>query len=311
MTKKAPAIVQGDAVAIVAPSGAVHKEALDRGIAIIEELGYEVKLGKSVLNRFGYLAGEDVDRAADFTWAWTDPEIKAVIAARGGYGATRMLPYLDFSVLKEHKKIFVGYSDITALHLAFWKEMRLVTFHGPMVESGEESGLSEPYNLEGLRRALDGTSVVGEMPLPPGTELFALGAGTAEGQLVGGNLSLVAATVGTRWELDTRGKILFLEEVGERPYRVDRMLCQLESTGKLADAAGILLGDFTDCDAAGSSPSFTTCEILRQYFGRTGKPCLMRFPAGHGTYKATLPLGAKVLLDADRGVVRLLERPTA
>ena len=111
MTKKAPAIVQGDAVAIVAPSGAVHKEALDRGIAIIEELGYEVKLGKSVLNRFGYLAGEDVDRAADFTWAWTDPEIKAVIAARGGYGATRMLPYLDFSVLKEHKKIFVGYSD--------------------------------------------------------------------------------------------------------------------------------------------------------------------------------------------------------
>lgn len=311
MKRKAPALRPGDVIEVVAPSGAVHQKALDRGIAILESLGYEVRVGKSALKRYGYLAGEDVDRAADFTQAWTDPEVKGVVAARGGYGATRMLPYLDFSIIRDHKKIFVGYSDITALHLALWKELRLITFHGPVVESGEDSGLSLAYNLEGFKRALDGSVEVGELPLPPGAELVALGRGTAAGELVGGNLSLVAATIGTRWEIDTRGKILFLEEVGERPYRADRMLCQLEQAGKLAEAAGVLLGDFTDCEADGSYPSFAIDEILSQYFQGTGKPCLKGFPAGHGTYKAVLPLGARVEVDADRRTVKLLERPVA
>lgn len=310
MKRKAPSLRQGDVVAVVAPSGAVHKEALDRGVAIVESLGYKARVGKSALHRHGYLAGEDVDRAADLTWAWTDPQVNAVVAARGGYGATRILPYLDFSVLKEHRKILVGYSDITALHLAFWREMRLITFHGPMVESGEDSGLSEHYNLEGFKQVLNGTAHVGELPVPEGVWLVPFEGGSASGDLVGGNLSLVVSTIGTRWELDTRGKILFLEEVGEKPYRVDRMLCQLEETGKLADAAGILLGDFTDCEASGGAPSFTVGEVLSQYFQGTGKPCLKGVPAGHGRYKAMLPLGATVAIDTDNPSVRLLERPT-
>lgn len=311
MKRKAPALRHGDVVEIVAPSGVVHAEALDRGISIVESLGYKVRVGKSALKRYGYLAGEDAERAADFTQAWVDPEVKAVVAARGGYGATRMLPYLDFGVLRDYRKILIGYSDITALHLAFWKEMRLITFHGPIAESGDNSGLGLAYNLEGFKRVLDGTADAGELRLPPGAEFAAVGGGEASGELVGGNLSLLASTIGTRWELDTRGRILFLEEVGEKPYRVDRMLCQLEQTGKLTGAAGVLLGDFTDCEADGGSPSFAVDEVLRQYFQGTKKPCLKGIPAGHGSHKATLPLGAKVAVDADRLSVRLLERPTA
>ena len=336
LKRKAPSLKQGDVVAVVAPSGAVHKDSLDRGIEILESLGYRVKTGKSALKRYGYLAGDDVDRAQDFTAAWTDPEVKAVVAARGGYGATRMLRYLDFDVLRDHTKILVGFSDITALHLAFWREMNLVTFHGPMVESGVDSSLSVPYNLQGFREVLDGSWKGGELKMPeeaaaaPGPDkasaeivgpgdvkvvasevapLEALEGGRASGELVGGNLSLIAALCGTPWDLDTTGKILFLEEVGERPYRVDRMLCQLDEAGKLAGVAGVLLGDFTDCDPSGSSPSFTVWEVLEQYFRGTGKPCIRGVPAGHGKYRAVLPLGSSVEMDADRLTVRFLESP--
>jgi muramoyltetrapeptide carboxypeptidase len=379
VNKKASALHEGDLVAIVAPSGAVHEEAMNRGIKVLEGLGLRVKVGKHALDRWGYLAGSDGDRAADFAEAWMDPEVKAVICARGGYGAMRVLPYLDFESLKQHRKILVGYSDITALHLAFWREMRLVTFHGPMVESGEESGLNDPYNLASFKKALfgyaeesevrsagepadrptaqlAGASPVGssatspaepsiespvkqpsepptepsaelsqELPmvLPDGHALTTVEEGRAEGVIVGGNLSLVASTIGSRWELDTHGKILFLEEVGEKPYRVDRMLCQLALSGRLAAAAGYILGDFTDCEPSEGSPSFSVAEVLGQYFAGTGKPCIAGMPAGHGRYKATIPFGTKVRIStgvasssgpsrgsADRPSVCYLESPT-
>jgi len=300
----------GDTVAVVAPSGAVRKEALDRGIAQLEGVGYKVKVGRSVLSRYGYLAGDDLSRAQDFTEAWTDPTVGAVIAARGGYGATRTLRYLDLGVLGEHVKILLGYSDITALHLAFWREMNLVTFHGPMVETGEEGGLFDPYNLTGFLGALDGTLGPGPLEMPVGRVLEVIEGGRAEGDLVGGNLSLIAATVGTRWQLDARGKILFLEDVDEAPYSVDRMLCQLQSSGILEGASGFLLGDFTDCEPKPTSPSFTVQEVLLQYFQGCGKPCLAGVPAGHGPSKATLPLGTRVSVDTKASSVTLLESGT-
>lgn len=363
MNRKASALHEGDLVAIVAPSSAVHEEAMKRGIKVLESLGLRVKVGKHTWDRWGYLAGNDAHRAADFTEAWLNPEVKAVICARGGYGAMRILPYLDFNSLREHPKILVGYSDITALHLAFWHEMGLVTFHGPMVESGQQSGLNEPYNLTSFKRALFGLteeSCVGlaceterrrdahpicmptaassvewsaesafespfespsESPcafplaLPDGHVLTTMEEGQAEGIVVGGNLSLIASTIGSKWELDTSGKILFLEEVGEKPYRVDRMLCQLRLSGKLEAAAGYILGDFTDCDPSGGSPSFSLEEVLGQYFTGTGKPCIARVPAGHGRYKSTIPFGTKVSVravasSANRPSVCYLESPT-
>jgi muramoyltetrapeptide carboxypeptidase len=305
---KAPSLCEGDLVAIVAPSGPVNEDALNRGVKVLENLGLRVRITKHVQDRWGYLAGNDRDRAEDLSEVWMDPSVKAVICARGGYGAMRILPYLDFEKLRAHRKILVGYSDITALHVAFWREMRLVTYHGPVAEAGEDSGLNVPYNLASFKEILFGSKGQESTPLagggfatlqpPAGQTLTTLEEGEAEGIVVGGNLSLIASTIGSRWELDTRGKILFLEEVGERPYRMDRMLCQLALSGMLASAAGYILGDFTDCEASEGAMSFSASEVIGQYFAGTGKPCIAGIPAGHGRYRATIPFGTKIRIRA-------------
>lgn len=305
MKNTAASLKPGDSVAIIAPSGAVDRENLEKGIALMKSVGLKVSVGESVYKRFGYLSAEDKERASDLIKAWTDPEIKAVFAARGGYGAMRILPYFDFEVLKQHKKILVGYSDITALHIAFWMKARIITFHGPMGEEiGRESVL--PINKEILSSTLIGRRYPGRIDMPD-RSLVVEGKGCVEGDLVGGNLSLVAGTIGTPWELDTKGKILFLEEVDEKPYRIDRMLCQLDLAGKLDDAAGFLTGDFTECEADESSKSFTPGEVLKQFLLRPGKPWLSNVPAGHGRCKVTLPMGARVKVDSSIPEIQVLE----
>jgi len=306
--RKPRALVIGNTVGVVAPSGVVKKDSLDRGVAILERLGYRVRVYPSTLDRYGYLAGQDRDRARDFTDAWKDPDVHAVIAARGGYGATRMMRYLDFEALRPHKKIFVGYSDITALHSALWRKLRLVTFHGPMVSTSHGTGLEVPYNLTGLADAVTGARYPGPLALPPEAKIAVLSGGRAEGDLIGGNLSLVAASIGTDYEVMPKGKILFLEEVGEAPYRIDRMLCQLESAGKLDEAAGFLLGDFTDCEAKEGVSTLTLDEILSRYLTGKGKPCIAGVPAGHGRFNAILPMGVRTAIDGEEGSVTFLER---
>jgi len=307
---KPRALESGDTVSVVAPSGPVRRESLERGVRLFEELGLKVKMGNSVMQRWGYLAGKDEERASDFMQAWSDPEVKAVIAARGGYGAMRILPLLDFDCIRAHPKILMGYSDITALHLALWKEANLVTFHGPVMEVWTSK--MEEYNLACLRDVLFGAKTLCEIPVPvemPSDDvqrpagLTILEEGKASGRLIGGNLSLVASTIGTPWEIQTKGCILFLEDVGEKPYRIDRMLCQLKLSGKLDDAEGFCLGDFTDCesDPDPERPSFSVEEVLNQYFGRNGKPCLTGIPGGHGKYNGVLPLGIRVEITADLG----------
>lgn len=321
---KPNALKKGDTVAIVAPSGIVSKKSLERGIRFLESLDLRVKIGSSVMQRWGYLAGTDHERARDFMAMWADSDVKAVIAARGGYGAMRILPHLDFDCIRENPKILLGYSDITALHLALWKEAGLVTFHGPVAEIWARE--MNPYDGKLLKELLFGLWPPGILAMPAieqnagetavshcsssGSQkaqtyapdirrLLALESGSAQGQLTGGNLSLIASTIGTPWEIDTKGKILFIEEVGEKPYRVDRMLCQLELAGKLRDAAGFCIGDFTDCEAEPNSqrPTFTVAEVLEQYFAGTGKPCIVNVPAGHGKFNAVLPLGVEVIVE--------------
>lgn len=308
MNRTPRALRPGDTVAVVAPSGPVQKQGLDRGISILESLGLKVKVFPSVLKQYGYLAGEDKGRAEDFTQAWTDPSVQGVICSRGGYGATRMLRYLDFEVLKPHKKVFVGFSDITGLHLALRRKLRVVTFHGPMVGTRDDTSLDVSYNLEGLWETVSGARAPGALRLPAGISLAPLASGYAEGELVGGNLSLVASSIGTGYEVNTAGKVLFIEEVGEIPYRIDRMLCQLDSAGKLDQAAGFLVGDFTGCEAREGAPTLSPHELIEQYLAGRGKPCLMGLPVGHGRLNATLPLGARVAVDADKGSVTFLER---
>jgi muramoyltetrapeptide carboxypeptidase len=301
-----PVLERGDTLGVVSPAGPVRRERLEAGLASLRALGFHLVLARHVFDRDGYLAGRDEDRAGDMMEMFLSPGVKGIIAARGGYGCARMVDLLDYRAISQSPKAFVGSSDITFLHLALQQKAGLITFHGPMVEVDPETGFPS-YSLEGLFTALTVTRPLGFLGMPPGTRTRALSPGTAEGPLAGGNLSLLVSSLGTPYELDTLGKILLLEEVGERPYRVDRMLRQMEMSGKLRDAAGIVVGDMTRCDPVEGEESQSIEEVLEHALARIGKPCLVGLPFGHGAYKATLPLGVIARLDAGAGMLEFTQ----
>ncbi len=309
------ALQPGDRVAVVAPAGRVNPEALARGLSELRSWGLEPVPGPHLLSSHGYLAGTDEARAADLMWAFTDPSIAGILCARGGYGCLRLLPRLNWELIRTHPKVFAGFSDITTLHQALWREAGLVTFHAPMVEVHHPAGLL-PYNAAGLRAALSGTAYPGAVPLPPAgaaeaPTLQTLVGGQARGRLLGGNLELVSRTIGSRWQLNTTGAILILEEVNEEPYRVDRALTQLKLAGLLDGAAGIVFGHSPTCETAPEGrPSLTLREVLCEHLAPLGVPLLYGFPCGHSPYRATLPLGCLAELNADTGQITVLEPAT-
>lgn len=304
----------GDTIAVVAPSSPTDPKALERGVRWIERLGLRVRLCPSVDARRGYLAGEDALRAEDFMRAWEDPDVRAVWAARGGYGAVRILDRLDVARLRPYAKWLLGYSDVTALHAFVGRTLGLITLHAPVVERRAQGVPQVQDRL--LADLLFGRVQTGPM-LAPYVEddalrtLFnsmrVLAHGSAAGALVGGNLSLVASLLGTPWEVDTRGKILFLEDVGEAPYRIDRLLCQLKLAGKLDAAAGILLGTFTDCEPGPNRPSLSLEDIWADYFSGMNKPVVIGFPAGHSLPNLPIPLGAHIRIETDPLQILLVE----
>lgn len=303
-------ISPGGLVGIVAPSSPVPAEALEAGLARLHGFGYRTLVGEHVLDRRGHLAGDDAARAADFNRIWANPEVEAVICARGGYGAMRILERIDWTMVRQNPKFMCGFSDVTALHLAMRKEADLVTFHGPMVGA---FGDAQAYNAEGLLRAMQQRDALGEIAWPAPVDEqpprpVVVRPGVAEGRLVGGNLSLVASLVGSRWEPELDGCILFLEEVEEAPYRVDRMLLQLKLAGKLNGVKGVLFGDSPTClNRADGKPSLTLFEVLEDHLGHLGVPILYGFPCGHTAYRATLPVGVMARLDAAAGSLTILE----
>lgn len=307
------ALRPGDRVGVVAPAGRVNPVALERGLAELRRWGLEPVLGAHVMEARGYLAGTDDQRAADLMRAFADDSLAGILCARGGYGCLRLLPRLDWDVIRAHPKVFAGFSDITTLHQAIWKEAGLVTFHAPMVEVHDEGGLPE-YNAAGLRAALTGAAYPGPVPLPAGPgapALRTLVGGRARGRLLGGNLELVTKNIGTRWQLDATGAILVLEEVDEAPYRCDRMLMQLKLAGLLDGVAGIVFGHSPTCEAAPDGrPSLSLLEVLEELLVPLGVPLLYGFPCGHSRYRATLPLGCLAELDADAGRLTVLEPAT-
>jgi len=300
----------GATIGVVAPAGPVAREDLQAGLKRLQEWGYRTVVGEAVPDRRGYLAGSDARRAADFNRMWADPAVDAIICARGGYGTMRILNLLDWDLIRQNPKFFCGFSDITALHLALEREAGLVTFHGPMVAA---FGGAEAYNGAGLRRALQETGPLGEVPWPDPAEEGAprpltIRPGVAEGRLIGGNLTLIVSLLGTRWEPDFSGRIVVLEDVDEAPYRVDRMLVQLLLAGKLQRAAGIVFGDSPTClKGPPDRPSLALQEVLTELLGPLGIPVLYGFPCGHGPHRATLPLGVRARLDAEGGTLTILE----
>jgi muramoyltetrapeptide carboxypeptidase len=237
---------------------------------------------------------------------FADPEVAAIVCLKGGYGAMRILDALDCGLAARNPKILVGYSDITALHLALNQRAGLPTFHGPM---GLSAALLEgdPASTSSWLAALTGTAP-GRLENPPGRPpLWALAGGMARGPITGGNLSVIAATLGTPYELDARGKLLFLEDIDERPYRVDRMLTQLRLAGKFRDCAGIVLGDWNNCVADPGERSLELLEVFREVLVPAGKPILAGLQAGHCQPMLTFPLGVEAVLDADAGTLELVE----
>jgi len=318
---------RGVTIMFVAPAGELDRDKMMLAKERLEARGYQIKFRQDLFAQDGYLAGTDQRRADELMQAFRDAEVDAIFPGTGGYGTMRMLDLLDYEVIRANPKIFIGFSDITALHAAINRHAGVITWHSPNpmwglggISNPEKSGrnnltdFSAKYFYAALE-AMDGEqsrplNYPLEVPADDVPQPIAFGSGVARGRLTGGNLSLVAALEGTPYALDTRDAILLIEDTREAPYRVDRMLCQLKLAGKLKTLRGAVLGQFTknysreDHDI--DDPRFSVEGVLRQYFEPLGIPVLMNYPIGHHSMNATLPLGGQVEVDADGGVLRIL-----
>ena len=295
----------GDRVALVAASSTIPEERLSPAVEAVRALGLEPVVFPSCLpeSRHGYLAASDVQRARDIQDAFADPSIAGVLCARGGYGAHRLLPLLDFDAIARTPKYFSGYSDVTALHTALNQCCGFATYH-TIMPTTEYYQPVDCYSMDYLRRALFGC-LTGPLCNPPDQPPVTLAGGRVTAPLCGGNLSLLAASLGTPWEIDTRGKVLFLEDIGEKTYRVDAMLTQLRNAGKFDQCAGVILGAWTDCVPEYPEKTLELPEIFAQLIAPAGKPTLMGFACGHALPTLALPLGRMCTLDASAGALRL------
>jgi muramoyltetrapeptide carboxypeptidase len=312
---KPRALKPGDTVGLIAPASYTFDLwSLDDAAARVEALGLKPKFGKYVRGRRGFLSGTDDERLADLHGMFADRSVSAVFALQGGYGTPRLLDRLDYDLIRRNPKILLGYSDITGLHLAIGRRSGLVTFHGPNM-----IGSLPPRTLELLKKALFVAEPIGELTNPDEADplnlefpLRTVTPGVARGRIVGGNLTLVSATMGTPYEIETKDRIVFLEDTGEAPYRIDRMLVQLRLAGKLQEAAGIVFGTCTDCGPGRSSfeLSLSLSEVLMEQLGTLGKPVLAGLVFGHTKEKSVVPLGVEGELDATARRVTVLEAAT-
>jgi muramoyltetrapeptide carboxypeptidase len=293
-------------VGVVAPSGVVDRDRLVRGIAVLEGMGFRVRLGRAVGERRGYLAGTDEARLADLQAMLDEPAVRAVFCARGGYGSQRLVPHLDWSAVRQAPKLIVGYSDATALLLAVARQLGTAV-HGPMVADDMARGLTAVAG-DHLRRLLTDPAYRWQ-----DTVAIAVRPGRAEGRLLGGCLSVLATTLGTAHAPDTRGTILFLEDVNEPAYRLDRLLLQLRQSGMLDGVAGVVFGHLEGCTA---HDGVTPLDVVREHFAESSYPVACGLAAGHvaGVAAVTnmaLPFGVRVVLDATQGQVVAREAAVA
>lgn len=301
---------KGDTIGLITPGSFIPDKALGKAVNNVKKLGFKVKLGKHIRALRGFNAGTDEQRLEDLHTMFIDPEVDGIWCARGGYGCTRLLPMIDFDLVKNNPKVFLGYSDITALHNAFYQRCGLVTFHGPVTSS-----TMTPYSIAHFRRALmEGNPKQVITPASANQkiqdELYQpkkIRGGVAKGVLIGGNLSLLAAMAGTEFAIDPTDKIVFMEDIEEKPYRIDRMLTQLRQSDQLATAAGFALGVFADCVPEPEDRSLSLLETIEDRLYALGKPVTYGLSWGHISNQATLPVGVQAELDADQMQLTLLE----
>ena len=298
----------GATIALIAPCSPPSDEKLDKALANLTTLGFKIAEGKSLRARLGYLAGSDQERLADLHWAFQDPTIDAVWCVRGGYGASRLLPNIDYKLIRKHPKPFIGYSDVTALHLAIQARTGLVTFHGPVAAADLPDNTLNHFRAI-VMEGVDHHVIAAPTEDFPGVEYqpFTITPGNASGVLTGGNLALLSALAGTPFAPVFKEKIAFIEDVGEQPYRLDRMFTQLLQATDLSKAAGIALGVFNECQPKPDSPSLSLPDTLRDRLCSLGIPVVYGIPFGHVTYQATLPYGIRATLDASAQTLTIIE----
>jgi muramoyltetrapeptide carboxypeptidase len=306
-----PRLREGDTVGLVCPAGFIaDRFGLEQVEETIRAMGLVPKAGKHLLDRYGYLAGQDRDRAADINRMFADPEVRAVFAVRGGWGSQRLLPHLDWKTIRANPKLLVGSSDVTALHLAIAARAGFATIHGPNAAYSWPNAAWEDFRALAFEAATPTYEIIagswgGLSVRDPRVRTF--GKGKARGRLLGGNLSVLSALAGTPWLPDFTGAILFLEDTNEAEYRIDRMLAQIAQAGILKAVAGVVFGQCTNCRNPGNGyGNFTIYEVLEQHFAPLGVPAFQGAQIGHIAGQVPIPVGVAAEIDADRGAIRIL-----
>ncbi|EEF58570.1 S66 peptidase family protein [Pedosphaera parvula] len=304
----------GDTVALIAPASAPpDPKSIDESLAVIEKFGFKPKLSRHARKRWGFLAGSDRERASDLMEAFGDRRVKGIFCVRGGYGTPRLLPLLDYQKIRENPKVFVGYSDITALHCAFLKKSNLLSFHGPMFASDFIKKNYPDFSCERFLKILTEPEFPGSICQDYTHDTVSiLRRGKVSGELIGGNISLLCSSLGTPYQPSFRGKILFFEDLDEVPYRYDRLLTQLSNAGLLQQVAGIAVGicvGAIDPKAKKMKEYRQTFEdVLKERLSGLKVPLVCGLPFGHTPYNTTIPVGGRATLDANKGDL-ILEGP--
>jgi muramoyltetrapeptide carboxypeptidase len=309
---KPRALKRGDLVGLIAPSGATDDAFVQQRVKNLENFGLRVKVSKNILAARGNAAGTPAQRVEDLHAMFLDREVKAIWAVRGGSGASQMLPLIDYSLIRNNPKILVGYSDITALHLAILRHSGLVTFHGPVASAAFtdytatqlEAVLMHPRDETTIYMAQENANRAAQSPE---YQMRTLREGIAEGRLIGGNLSVLAALIGTPYAAEIRDTIVFLEDINEAPYRIDRMLTQLNQSQSISSAAGIMLGVFRRSTAPADEASLTLEQTIDDHFSKLDIPAVYGYSFGHIPTQFTIPLGIRARLDTPAETLTLLE----
>jgi muramoyltetrapeptide carboxypeptidase len=296
-----PSIKKGDTIGLVAPSGPlINKDNFAAGLDILARKGFKVKYNRRLLHTRGYLAGSDSDRADEFNRLWSDPEVKALVAARGGYGCLRMLDLIDMKQIRKNPKILIGFSDLTVLLAAIYKKTGLVTYHGPVVTT--LSGINKQSQTS-FFKVLTGKTP--DLLIPSRVKI--LKEGRAKGILLGGNLTTLVHMIGTPYEFPWNDSILFIEDTGESPYRLDRLLTHLAKAKRLQKIKGLMLGTFTDKKHQQRSVNLRTVyDRISELLADKNMPIWANFPVGHANQNMTLPIGSEVEMDSRENILKFL-----
>lgn len=305
---KPPKLNKGDLIGVVSPASSPDDlTRIEKGVNYLERMGYRVEVGANVGQSCGYLAGKDEQRLEDLHYMFSKQEVKAIICVRGGYGTPRLLADIDYNLIKKNPKIFVGYSDITALQMAFLKKCGLVTFAGPMLAVDFWNEV-DPFTEEMFWEVITSRKKFGKVLNPENERYYILRSGEAEGQMVGGNLALLTSLLGTGYIPSFKDTILMMEEIGEAPYRVDRMFNQLKLSGALDQVKGVILGRFVDCyESDQYKKTLTLNEVINDYFGSRNIPVIYNFKHGHIKENITIAFGLNYKLNTAKGTIEMTE----